>query len=257
MVKEGTAHLENVVVVPSGTFVLSRRTMSAYFEKETLQESRIDASKDVAIFGSYIAPALSVSVRFIGEEPFDSVTRQYNREMKRRLPLYGINVIEISRADVEGVVISASAVRDLYREKRWEEIRKLVPDFTLRFLKTMPLMKDKKTTVAKESENESWNEVKRKSLFMKNNKVIFYPAGKESQKKYKRLSEEEKGKVFFADVKAIKGNYKVCGKDVMMPQMLLDEFKEFPIFITSEKYQLEIIRYFFQIGINYDRVYFF
>lgn len=253
LVKGGTAHLKNVVVVPSGSFVLSRHTMSAYFEKETLQESRIDASKDVAIFGSYIAPALSISVRFIGEEPFDSVIRQYNEEMKKKLPLYGIKVVEIPRTGVDGMVISASVVRSLYQKQKWEEIEKMLPEVTLRFLKTKPEMRNKKSVIAERMESRTGAE--QKGVFATNDKVVFYPAGQSGKEKFEKLSEEEKKKVYFVDIRAAKGNYMFCGKDVMSPQKLLNELEEAPIMVTSKKYQSEICRYLLKLGVDLDRLY--
>ena len=38
MIREGVRHIPNVSVVPSGSFVLSRHTFRAYFEKEEMQE---------------------------------------------------------------------------------------------------------------------------------------------------------------------------------------------------------------------------
>lgn len=144
LIRAGTEHLSNVVVVPSGSLVLSRQTMSAYFEKEEWQRYRIDASRDVALFGAYIAPLLSISVRFVGEEPLDAVTRQYNEEMKERLPSYGIKVVEIPRMHSGENIISASLVRRLYEEKNWEMIEKIVPQITVDFLKTEPQMQNRK-----------------------------------------------------------------------------------------------------------------
>lgn len=73
-----------------------------------------------------MAPALGIEERFVGEEPFDMVTRQYNEEMKKILPLYNIKVTEIPRLKIDNMEISASRVRNLMREGKWEEIRKWV-----------------------------------------------------------------------------------------------------------------------------------
>lgn len=42
------------------------------------------------ILGEVVAKELEISVRFVGEEPFDKVTREYNETMKRILPEYGM-----------------------------------------------------------------------------------------------------------------------------------------------------------------------
>ena len=79
MVQKGTKDLLNVFVVPSGKWVLSYMTMPVYFEKENKQDIKVDAQLDLEIFGRYIAPALGITKRFVGEEPYDSVTRQIGR----------------------------------------------------------------------------------------------------------------------------------------------------------------------------------
>ena len=134
LVKKGTADLKNVVVLPSGKFMISSLTFTDYFNKSKLQDKQIDPSMDVEIFAKHIAPAVGVNVRFVGEEPLDKVTKQYNDTMRRILPKYGIDFYEIPRKEEMGGVISASRVRKLLEEKKFAEIKKLVPKTTLDFL---------------------------------------------------------------------------------------------------------------------------
>ena len=134
LVKAGTAHLKNVKVLPSGQFIISAVTFSEYFDKANLDGTTVDTSLDVETFGSQIAPCLNISVRFVGEEPLDPVTAQYNQSMKEILPKYGVELHEIPRKEINGAVISASRVRRLLEEKNWNEIKKLVPETTYMFL---------------------------------------------------------------------------------------------------------------------------
>lgn len=89
------------------------------------------------IFAQHIAPALDISVRFVGEEPLDGITRQYNESMLDILPDYGIQVEVIPRKAVDGEVISASRVRSMLSGENvdFEAVGKLVPESTLEFLK--------------------------------------------------------------------------------------------------------------------------
>ena len=127
--------MENVCAVPSGKFILSYETMPLYFEKARKQEAALDATTDLQIFCQCIAPRLGITERFVGEEPTDKVTRQYNEEMKRMLPYYGMKLTEIPRMKLteiprmkqEGEHISASSVRKLAGEGNWEAVRKLMP----------------------------------------------------------------------------------------------------------------------------------
>lgn len=127
MVKQVTEQFENVIVVPSGEFVLSYATMPLYFEKEEKKEDTLDAVHDLTIFGEYVAKELGITKRFVGEELLDPVTRQYNEAMKRILPNYGIEVEEIKRLETDQGIISASAVRKWIKEDNWEAVRKFVP----------------------------------------------------------------------------------------------------------------------------------
>jgi len=138
MVKNGTMDLKNVVVVASGNYVLSSETFPEYFVKDSIGEVNIDTSFDLDIFGKYVAPRLQIKKRFVGEEPLDFITAQYNRDMRRVLPKYGIQVIEVVRKSMDdGQVISASMVRNLLKEERFEELKEIVPKTTYEYLTNM------------------------------------------------------------------------------------------------------------------------
>lgn len=137
LVKKGIQnHVNNVIVLESGKFVLSDITFPEYFTKETAMDSvLIDTSLDLRIFGKYIAPTLNIIKRFAGEEPYDAITRQYNRDMRRILPQYGIEFVCIERKQMEnGKFISASEVRQLWKDNNKEEVRKRVPESTYQYL---------------------------------------------------------------------------------------------------------------------------
>ncbi len=134
LVTWGTEDLANLIIVPSGRFIISSLTFSDYFNKSEIQERDIDASLDVTIFAREIAPCLHITKRFAGEEPFDNITRQYNESMRRVLPEYGIQFIEIPRKTQGDTAISASRVRALLAEKDFEGIKPLVPQTTYDYL---------------------------------------------------------------------------------------------------------------------------
>ncbi len=134
LVKQGTAHLDNVYVVPSGKMIISTVTFPGYFLKDTPEAVGLDTSLDVSIFGEYIAKAFDIKTRFVGEEPLDIVTRNYNESMKRILPQHGIELVVIPRKEMGESVISASRVRKLLESKNFEEIKELVPETTYNFL---------------------------------------------------------------------------------------------------------------------------
>lgn len=134
MVKEGTKDLENITVLPSGKFIISALTFPEYFQKEENQEIRIDVTEDIAIFGTYIAPALDISVRFAGTEPLDAVTNQYNKAMNEMLERYNIKFRCIERCSLDGEYINATKVRSFLKEGNADEVKKYVPDSTWNIL---------------------------------------------------------------------------------------------------------------------------
>ena len=134
LVKEGTAHLKNVIVLKSGNFIISQVTFPQYFGKDKDKRATVDASSDLRIFGRFICPALGITVRFVGMEPFDNVTNQYNTQMKEILPTFGVELIEIPRMEINGVSVSASLVRRLMSEGDWVGLKQIVPRSTFKFL---------------------------------------------------------------------------------------------------------------------------
>lgn len=141
LVKEGTAHLPNVRVYPSGPYMISSATFPTYFLKEGEDAASIQSALDITLFASKIAPIFGITKRFAGEEPFDPVTRKYNEAMIHILPRYNISFIKIDRAVSKGAsgtpeAISASRVRKLLQERGvTEEVLSLVPPCTAEYLK--------------------------------------------------------------------------------------------------------------------------
>lgn len=134
LVKHGTSHLSNVKVLPSGRFIISATTFAAYFIKEENNNIIINANEDLKIFANFIAPTLNINCRYVGEEPIDRITKQYNEQMKEILCEYGIKVDEIKRKEINGQIISASRVRKLLEKQDFTAIKELVPSSTYEFL---------------------------------------------------------------------------------------------------------------------------
>lgn len=135
MVKEGVKDIENVTVLNSGRFVISSLTFPEYFTKETNKDTEFDASKDLYNFCKFIAPALKATKRFVGEEPLDIVTNQYNEQMKRFLPEYGIELSVVPRKETMGGVISATRGRKYIEAKDMDGVNMIFPETTVNYLK--------------------------------------------------------------------------------------------------------------------------
>lgn len=133
MVEEGVKQFQNVVVFPSGKFMISTITFPGYFLKDSPTRECYDTFLDLKIFARYIAPEFGISMRFVGEELTDKVTAQYNIDMKEILSGAGIDVIEIPRKRCGEEIISASKVRKLLRERDYNALGKYVPSTTMKY----------------------------------------------------------------------------------------------------------------------------
>lgn len=141
MVREGVSHLRNVTVHEGGEYVISRATFPSYFLKASGLVETAWCELDLQIFRQHIAPALGITHRFVGSEPFCPVTLQYNQAMRRCLSapsaevLPPIQVEELTRkARLNGPPISASEVRRLVDKHQFAMIREMVPETTFHHL---------------------------------------------------------------------------------------------------------------------------
>ena len=135
LAKAGCADLENVIFHPTGPYLISSATFPAYFLRDRVKADMAHSELDVRLFGEKFVPALGITKRFVGEEPYCPVTRAYNDQLKSRLPEYAVEVVEIPRKESGGDAISASRVRELLDAGNFEAIRPLVPETTLEYLK--------------------------------------------------------------------------------------------------------------------------
>ena len=126
MIRKGTADIKNCSVFESDLYLISRATFPAYFIRDESRADLVKSELDIELFCKRIAPALNISKRFAGEEPFSPVTRAYNERMKELLPANGISFEEIPRLSE----ISAGRVRRLIEDGEYEKIREMVPEST-------------------------------------------------------------------------------------------------------------------------------
>ncbi|MBK5240842.1 [citrate (pro-3S)-lyase] ligase [Clostridium sp.] len=136
MVKKGVSHLPNVKVIKGGEYIISAATFPSYFLRVEDERLKAYTTLDATIFGRYFCERLNITKRFIGEEPYCKVTNAYNNALKKILPAYGVEVVEVKRKALMGDIISASKVRKLIKEDKISEIENIVPSSTWKFLNT-------------------------------------------------------------------------------------------------------------------------
>jgi len=130
MVEQGVAHLKNVTVIDGSEYAISQATFPTYFLKRLDDAADTQMLLDLDLFRRHIAPALGATVRFVGTEPTDRLTRRYNQLMHEVLA----DVREIVRLEKEGNAVSASRVRKAMEQGDMSTIRQLVPPTTLPYI---------------------------------------------------------------------------------------------------------------------------
>ena len=130
MVERGVADIENVNVIDGSDYAISRATFPTYFLKRLDDAADTQMLLDLDLFRRHIAPALGATVRFVGTEPTDQLTRRYNQLMHEALK----DVRETDRLEKDGYAVSASRVRKAMEEGDMNTIRQLVPPTTLPYI---------------------------------------------------------------------------------------------------------------------------
>lgn len=130
IISRGVADLDNVVVCDGSEYSISATTFPTYFLKCLSDASDTQMTLDIDLYRRRIAPALGATVRFVGTEPDDPLTRRYNELMKSMLP----DVREVARLEKNGVAVSASRVRKAIVENHLAQAARLVPPTTVPYI---------------------------------------------------------------------------------------------------------------------------
>lgn len=143
-----------VFVLEGSPYAISAATFPTYFLKQLSAAADTQMLLDIDIFCRHIAPALGATIRFVGSEPSDALTRRYNELLQQQLPLHALRLVEIPRLTAitspstpaspvccdhvatpqSAPAISASLVRKALAEGRFAEAVALVPPTTTPYL---------------------------------------------------------------------------------------------------------------------------
>ena len=133
IVEAAVADLPRAAVAGTDRYLISTATFPAYFLKEKAVAGAVWTDLDIAVFLKLVA-ALGITRRFVGSEPFCPVTSAYNAAMAAALPRGGVELVELPRLEKDHTPVSATEVRRLLAQGRWQEIRPLVPAATWNYL---------------------------------------------------------------------------------------------------------------------------
>lgn len=139
LVKQGISHIKNISLYEGSRYIISKATFPSYFLKNEKILDQNYAELDLKIFRHYIGPSLNITHRFVGTEPNSPITDKYNHEMKywfeeAEMDFPKIKVSIVERKTNNNDFISASTVRKLYDENKFEQLKLYVPQTTYDFL---------------------------------------------------------------------------------------------------------------------------
>jgi len=143
MIRLGTRHLGNVILLKGGEYVVSCATFPNYFLKSETTDTitQKQAELDIEIFCQHLAPILNIKKRYVGTEQYCGTTALYNKAMKVIMPSKGIEVVEVQRKELGqgsgAEYISASKVRAALKLNDWSRMVTFLPQSTIDYLKTM------------------------------------------------------------------------------------------------------------------------
>lgn len=136
LVRQGVSRLKNVILHPTESYMISSAVFPSYFLKSETAVIESQAALDAELF-KRIAAGLSITRRYLGDEPTSKVTALYNKVLTQALPDAGIECVVLPRLKVaDGRVISASTARLLMAEQNWQELASMLPDSTIEYLKS-------------------------------------------------------------------------------------------------------------------------
>lgn len=136
IVKKELEDYDNVKIIKGGSYIISRATFPTYFIKKKDDSLKVYTDLDATIFGSRIAKALEISIRFLGSEKKDDITDEYNNSLTRVLDEFQIETQLIPRLKIGERTVSASYARKLIKEDELEKTYKLVTKSTKEFLES-------------------------------------------------------------------------------------------------------------------------
>lgn len=134
MVLEGTRDLNNVMVVPNGDFIFSKKNFPEYYEAREMEAAIVNAEYDINIFADYIAKPLHITHRFAGKELKKKVMKIYNEAMGRVLPQKGITYVEIPKLEIEGENVNTVKIRNYLKNAEYTKAFVSLPDTTRKYL---------------------------------------------------------------------------------------------------------------------------
>ena len=131
IITKACSHLNNVTVLPSLSYLVSRITFPKYFLKEDDLIKDEQTLIDVLVYKEFYSKIFNINKRYLGTEPFSYNTSKYNKVLKDYL---GLAVVIVERKKKDHTAISASYIRILIKKGDISKIKNYVPQATYDYL---------------------------------------------------------------------------------------------------------------------------
>lgn len=138
MVENYCKRYENVVVLESGLHLTPVYDFPEYFSRDMQKgEEKQTPTLHSLFFGKFIAKALSINIRYVGEELTDIVTMHFNEYLSKTLPQFGVRLVILKRnVTFHNEVISASYVRKCIKDGiEYSKLEEFLPATTINVIR--------------------------------------------------------------------------------------------------------------------------
>ena len=136
MVKEGLSDIANVIVLPSGPYLISRSDFPEGFLSKDLGPAPAHAVLDSMVF-CHVCNALGIKTAFAGDEPRDELSEIHLNALRQECRKNNINLKVAERKRIGERYITASLARQAIADKDADELKEVVSETTLSFLKEL------------------------------------------------------------------------------------------------------------------------
>ena len=127
------ADLENVTVLPSGPYLISRNDFPKGYLTEYLGSAPAHAVLDGMVF-CHVCDSLGIKAAFAGDEPRDELSEIHLNALRQECRKHAITLKVAERKRLGDHYVSSAMVREALAENRTEDIRELVPEAVSEYL---------------------------------------------------------------------------------------------------------------------------
>lgn len=133
LVIKGLQDMENVTVVPSGPYLVSRDDYPQGFLSEEMGSAPAHAILDSKVFCS-ICTSIGAKLAFAGDEPRDELSEIHLNALRQECQSTGIVLRVAERKRLGDRYVSSSLVRDAISKGDWNLVAQLVPEHVKTYL---------------------------------------------------------------------------------------------------------------------------